>query len=237
MGCDIHLYVEQRKNGQWRALDNFVTEDAGTEFQYVTVPYKERLYSGRSYNLFAILADVRNGRGFAGIKTGEGFNPISEPRGVPNDASPEYKHQVEEAGRDGHSHSYHTLRQLLDYDWTQTTVLSGWVSAAEWVKWSWYDRGQGEGPENYSGRIYGAMIEHLTPAQMDAIFDEAEKHDYQARLALAEQHPHKYAQAEWTEPYYRAASNFLADTIPRLLKLAGGVEGAEDIRIVFFFDN
>jgi hypothetical protein len=46
---------------------------------------------GRNYNLFSILADVRNGVGFAGCKAGEGFEPISMPRGFPVDASPSVK--------------------------------------------------------------------------------------------------------------------------------------------------
>lgn len=46
---------------------------------------------GRNYNLFSILANVRNGVGFAGCKTGEGFEPIAMPRGFPADASPAVK--------------------------------------------------------------------------------------------------------------------------------------------------
>jgi hypothetical protein len=39
----------------------------------------------RSYDTFAMLANVRNGRGFAGIKTSDGFPFIAEPRGLPDD--------------------------------------------------------------------------------------------------------------------------------------------------------
>ena len=51
------------------------------------VGYNYEPYGDRNYNLFAILANVRNGTAFAGCKTGEGFNPISNPKGVPSDAS------------------------------------------------------------------------------------------------------------------------------------------------------
>lgn len=54
-------------------------------------------YHGRNYDVFAILADVRNGRGFAGIETGDGFVPIlgfgeAALRGLPDDLSPELRY-------------------------------------------------------------------------------------------------------------------------------------------------
>lgn len=70
-------------------------------------------FSERNYGLFAILADVRNGRGFAGDKIGEPTVPISAPRGIPADASEGYASEVD----DGHSHTWYLLSELLDYDW------------------------------------------------------------------------------------------------------------------------
>ncbi len=46
----------------------------------------------RSYNTFAMLADVRNGTGFAGIKTSDGFPVIHEQRGLPDDLVVEDDH-------------------------------------------------------------------------------------------------------------------------------------------------
>jgi hypothetical protein len=57
MGTDIHIAVERFDGVRWRFT--------GREVDCV-----------RCYNLFAILADVRNG---------EGFVPISLPRGFPHD--------------------------------------------------------------------------------------------------------------------------------------------------------
>lgn len=45
--------------------------------------------SNRNYDWFAILANVRNGRGFAGLYTGSGFDVIAEPRGYPENISNE----------------------------------------------------------------------------------------------------------------------------------------------------
>lgn len=81
------------------------------------------LWDGRRYDLFAILADVRNGYGFAGIPTGDGFNPISQPRGIPRDVTNEVRADYDEYGSDAHSASYHSLRHLEEYDWGQTTMV------------------------------------------------------------------------------------------------------------------
>jgi hypothetical protein len=240
MGCDIHLYVEKRNaEGNWTAVDSFKRDepDEGESKGHLYVDYREQFYNGRNYNLFAILADVRNGRGFAGIKTGEGFNPISEPRGVPDDASPEYAELVEQWGCDGHSHSHHTLRQILDYDWTQVSSLQGWANAVAWTKWSRWSRQNGEGPQDYCGGVSGPSIKHVTTEEMDELLKPVASKYGPEREEFAEQHRNTYALAQWTEPYHRAAGSFVGETIPRLLKLAGGTVGLDDVRIVFFFDN
>lgn len=48
----------------------------------------------RHYQLFAVLADVRNGRGFAGVKTGEVVTPIAEPRGYPDGFEVDGDHHI-----------------------------------------------------------------------------------------------------------------------------------------------
>lgn len=239
MGCDIHFYVEKRdtETGMWNLVDELVREGEGDD-AYVSTNYHKAFYSGRSYNLFSILADVRNGRGFAGVKTGEGFQPISDPRGVPEDASDGYKQLVESYGVDGHSHSFHTIRQLLDYDWAQTTGLQGWVNFSGWEDWSEWAREGGNGPDSYCGGVSGPNVQHIDAAAMDALVAK-----YRAlptkeeREAFAVQHHSTYALATWTVPYYRAAENFLSSTLPRLLALAGSTSRMDDVRCVFFFDN
>lgn len=67
MGTDMHSIVQVRKEGKWATVGVAVAGDP------------------RSYNTFAMLADVRNGRGFAGVKTSDGFPVIHEQRGLPED--------------------------------------------------------------------------------------------------------------------------------------------------------
>ena len=72
MGTDIHSIAQVKRDGQWVTVaKSLATSETCT---------------------FAMLANVRNGRGFAGCWTSTGFPVIHEPRGLPSDlvlASPE----------------------------------------------------------------------------------------------------------------------------------------------------
>ncbi|MBH9645074.1 hypothetical protein [Burkholderia vietnamiensis] len=222
------MYVEKLIDGKWVAQGNFSRNEDGW------IDGGMKIYDGRNYDLFAMLADVRNGRGFAGCKTGEGFNPIAEPKGIPDDASDEFKAIAEQWGCDGHSHSYLTLRELLDYDWTQETGKQGWLSIPEWEQWSRWNRNRGHGPNSYCGFVIGGAVRHISAEDADALFKDVAWAD---RERVAAEHPSTYAQATWGTPYYRAAGQFMDEAMSKLLKLAGGSSGIDDVRIVFFFDN
>lgn len=232
MGCDIHMAVEVLKDGIWTA------HGAKTETAYGD-PYLswDEPNTGRSYDLFAILANVRNGHGFAGIKTGEGFNPISEPRGIPSDASPEYREWAGEMGGDGHSHSYFTVAELLAYDWTQTTGHQGYVNLKGFAET--LARGK---PSSWSGDISGGGIVKLPFEGVKAAWERVKREDrypwqepQQARLAHALGHPADriHTLVHWTEPYYVSVSGFLSETLPVLWRLGDPAS----VRICFFFDN
>lgn len=67
MGTDIHsVFQAKLANGKW-----------------IDVPTKYD--EGRHYYLFAWLADVRNGYGFAGVRTHDPITPLSLHRGLPDD--------------------------------------------------------------------------------------------------------------------------------------------------------
>ena len=115
------------------------------------------------------MANVRNGTAFAGYKTGEGFNPMSNPKGVPYDASEEYASIAEQWDTNGHSHSYFTLRELLDYDWTQTTQLQGWVNMFDWENFNLFRKKYS--PQNYCGMISGKSVECISEEEADKLFE------------------------------------------------------------------
>lgn len=233
MGCDIHMFCEVRnkETGKWeyqskkfpnkywdKNKPNKIDED-GYEWNPEFTDYP---FSGRSYDTFSILAGVRNGYGFAGVSTGEGFKPISRPKGVPNDASGEYLKKVEDWHGDGHSHSYFTLEEIKRYDWDQTTKKRGIVSVEE------YKRIEGKGcPESWCGGVSGADISiAVSPADKKLILMGGSPIGIKGI-------PHNYVEHFWEDTYRSRATYFLETTLPLLEALGKD----EDVRIVFFFDN
>lgn len=219
MGCDIHSIAEVRdESGKWHKVGkvfknqyyNPEEESKTDEDGYEWNPqFQAQPYGGRNYDLFAILADVRNGRGFAGVKTGEGFNPIAEPKGIPEDASKEGIEFMNSYQSDGHSHSYFTVKELQDYDWDQKTTIQGVITTEE------YDliKGTDKGPESWCGMVSGPQI---VVSQIPDITEKTTHVIYR-----------------WGIAYKEHCQHFLNETIPNLLKLGS----PENVRILFFFDN
>jgi hypothetical protein len=234
MGCDIHLYVEAKHNGKWVNVDEYEIVHPDTTYSYKKIKYP--YYDGRNYDLFAILANVRNGHGFAGIKTGEGFNPISEPKGLPVDVSPEVLHEADGWEGDGHSHSWHTVADLFAYDWTQVTTQQGYVDATTYYRWNRFEPEYGEGPDTYSSMISGGLIKKISEEEMKSLIEDISdsiSNHWDIEVRVANELTNVYCMVSWETPYYAIAPYFWSHTIPRLLRLGK----PEDVRIVFWFDN
>ena len=95
MGCNIHGFIEvleypDSENDKW--------------WEVHEIPYT------RNYRFYAALAGVRNG---VNIK------PISEPKGMPVDASMMSRVEAEEMEGDAHTHSWLTYKEIKEYDWMQ----------------------------------------------------------------------------------------------------------------------
>jgi len=101
MGCDIHLYTERYSNSARKWYNSDMWHYDPWEDRFVV----QSAYEGRDYDLFALLAGVRNGCG---------VTPISEPRGLPLDVS---KPVADAAKRhkDNFAHSWLTLEELNEY--------------------------------------------------------------------------------------------------------------------------
>lgn len=213
MGCDIHFFVEVRKDGKWVTADTWETDD---EFPYVS--WRKRFYDGRNYNLFAVLAGVRNYFGIA---------PIADQRGVPDDACSEYKAHTGYYGTDGHSHSWLTLAELLAYDWTQVFTHTAQITWRGFVEWTRWRRQNGEAPEAFAMGISSAT-EHIDMTEADNRLSEM------ANPELAsEVYPNTLVNIQWEMPYHKACATFWSEAIPRLLRLGK----PDDVRILFFFDS
>lgn len=239
MGTDIHLGVERLENSTWVSCDEWEEED---DWLTIVNPF----YSGRCYDLFSILANVRNGSGFAGVKTSEGFTPISSPRGLPPDVSQEFRKYQENWGADGHSHSFLTLEDLQSFDWTQKATKVGWVTPKEFAR----KKLEGK-PREWCGASIGRGIWHLTELVFEDAFEQFCKGEETPWSLLwqderGEKSRKKFnellhfigdeqpiAQISWEVSYHEACATFLAHTIPRLWRLGE----PSSVRIVFFFDN
>lgn len=122
MGCDIHMYVEVKQHGKdiWETVGKVFENEFYDKNKLVTIDadgysFRERFtlhpYTGRNYDLFGILANVRNGT------WGEEISPISLPKGLPKDAGDFTKKEYADWNGDAHSCSWLTLKELESYDW------------------------------------------------------------------------------------------------------------------------
>lgn len=224
MGCDIHSFVEikHKKTGKWEKATGFKSDSYNANSDYFgTDEYLKgsSLLDGRNYSMFAILADVRNGYGFAGCDTGDAIRPISLPKGLPDDVSDEVKQESDEWGVDGHSHSWLTAEEIQNYKnnppekkqrgWVTTEVFKDWINGGK--------------PYPCCGFVQGQNVIHASN-------DDC--------ITVQEQNPDKwvYTQIEWTEHITECASFLFGDALKQLMNRSESGKG-DDIRLVFWFDN
>ena len=253
MGCDIHLRVEKRGPEGWRPVEKMVPARY-PDFEGEMEP--ERWFHQRNYDAFAILANVRNGRGFGGELTGEGFDPIAEPRGLPADLWDGYG---EGDWFGDHSFSWVSARELVELDWSKTSTHRGLVTASTYHNWRQYDREEMRPPKMYCSSVSGAGVRILPSKEVDRLLDAMVE---RARAEVGAQsgwgqvfdrmlygpdgrrddfHGGRgelygvYAECSWVEFYSESAGQLYTRLVPRLKKLAG--EDLDSVRIVFGFDS
>jgi hypothetical protein len=207
MGTDIHLYIErQDAKGVWHraacsawpcpwCAGNGAYPDGRCCYSCEGRKVTKEPYHERNYNVFAMLANVRNGVGFAGCDTGDGFAPLAEPRGLPDDTA---IHDTEnlEYGDDGyvwlgdHSFSYCTLAEALTYDYERTTKHRGYVTAQEYIAW----RALAEkSPRSYSGDVWGPAVKKVSVEALERL------------IAVGAPLGDTYALVEWQDTYRESA--------------------------------
>jgi len=180
---------------------------------------------GRNYNWFSILANVRNGYGFAGVDTGDSFVPIhapnEEPRGLPDDVSSDVKKLSDSWDSDGHSHSYNTLQELLDYDWDgQTRITRGIVNVENFKEFK--EKGE---PSAWAGGVSNVeIVSNEVMAQIAlGIYGTLDRNETRY-----------YTHVEWKNTYREnVGASYLQGILDELTKYGK----PENVRIVFWFDN
>jgi len=99
MGCDIHCYAEIRgaKTGDW--------EKVGDKFTGLDNAISDRVFDFRNHNMFYL---------FAGVRGTMIIDPISYPKGLPNDVTAEVK-ALHDEYTDIHSVSWLSLKELKSF--------------------------------------------------------------------------------------------------------------------------
>ena len=155
MGTDVH--------------GGFIKRNKITE---VKTPIKTKWKFDRNYTLFAILAGVRNGYGFAGCYRHEPLTPVAEGRGLPDwletEEGGEYTPELynpwygsrwgekdeKEFGcwLGDHSRTHMTLDEILSWEgWNNYIVQGGVLTKEHYVETIC----QGTNPEQWCGGVSG----------------------------------------------------------------------------------
>jgi hypothetical protein len=109
MGCSIHSFAEKRnkETNKWEMVgDVFTLSDYYKK--HMKKEKNSHPFYRQSYSTLAFLADVRN------------YNhcePLVEPKGIPKDVCETIRSEWENWFGDGHSASFLTAKELLEFDY------------------------------------------------------------------------------------------------------------------------
>jgi len=230
MGCDIHIGIQvQDESGSWRHVpwqrELYEHEREAGVKPAEGIPIAPEVFDNRNYDLFGILADVRNGVGFAGVKTGDSWPSIAPDRGLPEDADvkhvpddPRYAEDGEPRYLGDHSFTWVSLDELKAFGWDSVARQQlGVVKADEYEKLS----SVGDSPESYCSGITGPGVQVYSPES----YQEA-----RSSAALAEA---PYVRMAWDESARSATCDWPGQVIPWLESLAAG----RPLRLLMGFDS
>ena len=160
MGCDIHIFVEVKKNNKWEIVKGknpwYIwckenNKDISEENKYC---YEGWIYDNRNYRTFSLLADVRNGVSAWGDApaTGHYIKPLSYLKGLPEDAT-EYVREYLGYDCDIHSKNYLTLKELQHINWNEPCKMACLVDKKGYREF--IENGM---PESWCGGCSGYII-------------------------------------------------------------------------------
>lgn len=225
MGCDIHIVIQrQDADGRWREVPyQRIYRYPGAAPAVDGSTCAPDVFLNRNYDLFAVLANVRNGVGFAGIQMGEGWPSLAAGRGLPPDfaadgilSNPAYPDEPRSLG--DHSFTWVGLDELQTFPWDATeSWLYGVVAASVYETF----KATREAPDSYSGGVSGPGIQVYEPD------------DYEAAKAAETLCPRPYVRIGWAETAREATYDWPGTVLPWLETLADG----RPLRLVLGFDS
>jgi hypothetical protein len=205
MGTDVHAVWQAKKDGKW-------------------VDIESKWEQNRHYFLFAWLADVRNGFGFAGIPTHDPIKPISKPRGYPQDFNAEDDYylvacveaidprrrewlepdEAPAAWLGDHSHSWLTADEILAAERPHNIRKDGVLTLDEYKAWDKVSE-----PDSWSGGVMGRGLVTSMPSEIGP--------------------ETTHVQVSWIRQ--EDGLDYFVDEVRRLKELHG------EVRLVFGFDS
>lgn len=226
MGTDIHVVIQrQESGGGWLEVvyqrEPYTFEKDQTNI--AGIPVAPTGFDDRNYDLFAILGNVRNGHGFAGVEICSGWPFISDCRGLPVDITEDTVAPNPRYPEDGprsigyHSFTWVSLDELKSFDWDGTmTMQTGCVAAKDYEA-----LGPGETPQKYCGGVNGPHVHIYQPD------------DYREKKSASALVAQPYVRMRWPESARVATSDWPGRVIPWLEELADG----RPLRLVIGFDS
>lgn len=216
MGCDIHTFVEQKKNNLWHKVsDDFgpsnplYLPNASSNLFY----YKQKNIWNvdRNYDLFAILAGVR----------GDYLDPISPPKGIPKDLSKEVEETYAAWKGSCHTPSWYLLSELLKAK-SLCYYQTYWLDLNMWIRYK-------SGELNLAHELSNSYIEYedhvkISNQEMNRIRDLS--------VMLGDK---KYVTSVDVAYRYDSVSDlFWQEFVPAMEKLDSN---PDNVRLVFWFDS
>jgi hypothetical protein len=122
--CDIHTIAEVKVDGRWQVNQEKIFPNSSYRSEprhnWEKDEFETQPEDIRHYDWFAVVANVCNGHGFAGVGTGEGLNAIAEPRGLPDDASQDFRKALWDFGL--FAVSWLNISDFDKFDWDAVAV-------------------------------------------------------------------------------------------------------------------
>ena len=239
MGTDIHLRVERRNpvTNQWENIPDAFPSWPYPKDDEGNIIWPDDSPDDRNYNIFAFLAGVRNGYGFAGVYRHEPLKPQFPKRGLPDDIDktrlnceakgiiyngPDTDDYDSYDWLGDHSFTWATITELRACPWEAEFESGGVISMEEYKAWK--DAGASGPPSTWSGGISGQDIETWTAEAFEA---------YEGAMPEGKQ---IFIQIHWTwkpllnSGFYRWVHGNKVEGFVREL-------GGENVRVIMGFDN
>jgi hypothetical protein len=184
---------------------------------------RDEWWSDRHYDIFAILANVRNGRGFAGVPTSDGLPYISNGRGKPDDMTDKTKEWFSLHGGD-HSDTWVSLTEVMKYDWTYPVRKTGIVTINEFD--TYLRRGA---PDGWSGDISGGNVVQVSNEVMTQMIK-----DGRHKAAV---HGYIDSKLYTTRINWVWSTSHIAEAFMERMKMLAMEVGEHECRLIMDFDS